>query len=304
MVPERLVVLLALLVATPSCAATVVEEARGAGGSGEAAATSGAGSPATDASAGGTRGSDATTGEGGAAPPPVDAPGVVDALCPQVADESMVCIGFINGLHLAAIGLDTGMACPLSTVEVGPYEVSIATVGTDVLYCDAHGVVRAPLTGGEAEHADLDCGGVFNFDGGIGLALWNTSTDVLFHDSWEDLAVGNSTGRTQVPILAKAYASFGATIWMTESIALDLYGFDPPDIDALEVISLGDDPGSTQGLAVVDESTIVFGHPFGIHVIDRPSGQRLREVDVFGDEAVFDGPVSGPPTGLSCYRPR
>ena len=235
-----------------------------------------------------------TSGVGGAGPPPTDAQGVVSTLCPEIAAESIVCIGFINGHELSAFGLDTGTACTLRTLDTAPYEVSIAAVGTDILYCDPDGVVRAPMMGGAVESLSVDCGGIFNFGAGVALAPYSQGPVVTFYDSFDDIVTANDTGTAHLSINAASFASFGDTIWATEQIATAFYEYIPPDENPVRTVSLGDNDGAVQGLAVVDDDTIVFGHPFAIYIIDRMSGQILSEVDV-GDLST--------PTGLSCYRP-
>ncbi len=259
--------------------------ATGAGGTGPA-------SSATSSAAKGGGGG----GAGGEGPAPTDAKGVVAELCPELASESIVCIGFVNGVHITALGLDSGDMCELSVVAGdAPYEVSIALVGTDVLYCDAYGLVRAPLAGGPVETVSIGCGGVFNFEGGIGVAPYGQGPLVTFYDSFDDVVVANSSASQQIELNAAAHASFRGTLWATPQIVEAFYAFVPPATMPVEEVPIDSAYalGTVQGLSVVDEDTIVFGHPFAIYEVSAASGDVLREVDPG---------IRNRPLGLACWR--
>jgi WD40 repeat protein len=218
--------------------------------------------------------------------------------CEAVTAENQYCVTTTSGV-VALLGLDSGEVCPLASTSAGvgyPLATSIAWRGEIMYACTGAGLVRISLRDGAWEAAQLSCGGVAEYDGG--LLLSGSITD---SSSWlsplrgypdYEAVLNEEVDRTfNAGIGATVFTVDGDTFYSawhsTDTINLADLSTDAPRGS----IPLDGYDGWILGMSVTGGQLVISGDVWGdtVRIFDAQTGEHLRDVR-----------PSMPVYGLSC----
>ncbi len=225
--------------------------------------------------------------------------------CESVTAERQFCLTSTYGA-LALLGLDSGQVCPVTNTgaAVGnPLASSLVWRGELAYTCTGSGLVRISLRDGSWESAQVPCGGVAEYDGGLALLgsildLQHWGTPLIVYPSYAAVLAGQPSH--EFPF---GNGSFSSTIhgdtfygaWHSTN-TINAVGL---STGVTRDITLEGYDGWILGMAVTDDGELVIsGDTWGdtVRLFDAQTGLHLRDIHpstpVFGLSCVTREPVA------------